>query len=154
VTLQFLLYSKLTVTQCTSALNERIQAKPTKTRHELDGHIEKGGYFSLAVTLPVFLRLKRTTRMRGRIQRESGQTIIRGYVPDGVSPQWRRIIGVVLAILGLIILFSGQLIMAVVVVIGGVLAYVPMAGDWRNADVLLIEVEKTCKASPRPPKKK
>lgn len=152
--MQFLLYSKLTVTQCTSALNERIQAKPTKTRHDLDGHVEKGGYFSLAVTLPVFLRLRRTTRMKGRIKREGGQTIIRGYVPDGVSPQWQRIIGVMLAILALLILFSGQLVMALVIVVGGLLAYVPMAGDWQNADVLLLEIEKICKASPKPPKKK
>lgn len=152
--MQFLLYSKLTVTQCTNALNERIQAKPTKTRHELDGHIEKGGYFSLAVTLPVFLWLKRTTRMKGRIQREGGQTVIRGYVPDGVSPQWQRIIGGVMAVLAVLILFSGQLVMALAILFGGVLAFVPMSGDWKNADILLIEVEKVCKASPKPPKKK
>ncbi len=149
-----MLYTTMTVAQCSSALVERIEAKPTKTRVDLDGRVEKGGYFSLAVTLPTVVRLKRTTRMKGRIFRESGQTVIRGYVPDGVSPQWQRILAGILGLLATLVLLNGELVLALIVLAGGVLAYVPMAGDWKNSDILLIEIEKACKASPRPKKKK
>jgi hypothetical protein len=35
----------------------------------------------------------------------------------------------------------------------GLAAFIPMHGDYINSDVLLIEVERTMKASPKPPKR-
>lgn len=152
--MQFVLYTEMTVAQCSRAINDRLQAKPTKTRHAVDGWVEKGGRFSIAVTLPVFARIKRTTRLKGHMKRESGQTVIRGYVPDGVDPQWQRILAALLVAVVALITLSGQLVLGLAILGGSVLAFVPMAGDWKNSDILLIELEKTCKASPRPKKKK
>lgn len=152
--MQFVLYTEMTVAQCSRAINDRLQAKPTKTRHAVDGWVEKSGRFSMAVTLPVFARIKRTTRLMGVMKRESGQTVIRGYVPDGVEPQWQRIIGIIIVLVVGGILINGQLVLALAILAGSVLAFVPMAGDWKNSDLLLIELEKTCKASPKPRKKK
>jgi hypothetical protein len=133
-------------------LNERMDVKPTKTRAEIKGWTKKDGQFSIAITLPVLLRIKRTTRMSGSATRESGSTVIRGYVSDGVSPRWQRVIFLVLIAMCLAMVLAQQFFLAVASLTIGVATYIPMMGDYRNSDVLLIEVERLLKASPRPPK--
>lgn len=150
--MRFVLFTDKSVSQCMRDLNERLGAKGTKSRPELDGWIKKGGIFSVAVTLPVWRRFKRTTRMQGQVDRESGTTVIRGYVSDGVTPKWQRVIFVLLLIACGLILLSGQLLLALVALILGFATFIPMMGDYNNSDILLIELERVLKASPRPPK--
>lgn len=152
--MQFTLYTEKTIPQCSAALNERMQAKPTSTRRELQGWIEKGGRFSLAVTSKVFGSIARTTRLTGVMQREAGITVIRGYVSDGVSPQWQKILAVVLLIVCAILLLGGQAVLALISLLMGGAAYVPFRGDYENSETLLIELERTLKASPKQPAKK
>lgn len=150
--MRFVLYTDLTVSQCMKTLNERIDVKPTKTRPEIKGWTKKDGQFALSVTLPVLLRIKRTTRMSGTTTRESGNTVIRGYVSDGVSPRWQRVIFIVLIVMCLAMMVAQQFFLAVASLTIGVATYIPMMGDYRNSDVLLIEVERLLKASPKAPK--
>jgi hypothetical protein len=137
-----------------SEINERMQAKGTKSRPELHGSIEKGGHFALAVTSRVFRAFKRTTKLTATASRDGGATVITGSVPDGVTPPWQRITLVLLLAVGGLIVLSGQPMLALVVLLMGGLAFIPMIGDYNNSETLLIEVEKILKASPRPPRKK
>jgi hypothetical protein len=150
--MRFTLYTQKTVPQCMSALNERLQAKATATRPELGGWIEKGGSFSLSVTSRVAKRFPRTTRLTGKAQRESGVTIVRGYVSEGISPQWLRVLFGVMLVVAVGLLLVDEPLLAVITFVFGGIAYIPLRGDYVNSDVLLLEVERTLKATPRPPK--
>lgn len=152
--MQFELFSQMTQTQCLRALTERLQAKPTRSRPELDGWIDKSGAFSLAVTSKVARFFPRTTRLSGTVERESGLTVIRGYVADGVNPYWLRVLYGVLLLATLGLVATDQSLLALVAFGGGLVAYVPLRGDYVNSDVLLIELEKTLKAAPTPPRRK
>ena len=152
--MRFVLFTNLTVSQCMKSLHERMDAKPTKTRPELQGWIEKGGRFSVAVTTTVIGRFRRTTRLNATAARESGMTVIRGYVSDGVSPRWQRILFAVLVVATVLMVLSNQILLAAAVLVLGAAMYIPMMGDYKNSDLLLIEVEKAFKASPYPPKSK
>lgn len=152
--MNFKLYTEKTIPQCAAALNERMQAKPTSTRPELAGWIEKGGRFSLAVSSRVFGTITRTTRLSGVMQRDSGVTVIQGYVSDGVTPQWQKILGVMLVLVCVILLLAGQAVLALVSLLVGVAAFVPFRGDYENSETLLIELERTLKASPKMPGRK
>lgn len=151
--MRFVLYTDKTVSQCMNALNERMQAKPTKTRPELGGYIEKSGTFSLTIKTKVVGRFPRRTRLNATAKREKGVTVINGYVADGITPQWLRILGGIVLLVCAVLIFSGQPMLALVTILFGVIFYIPMRGDYVNSDLLLIEVEKTLKASPKPPKK-
>ncbi len=133
-------------------LNERMEVKGSKSRPELDGWIKKGGLFSIAVTMPVLFRFTRTTRLHAQAEREGGITVIRGYVSDGVTPKWQRVIFILLLVVCGLILFSGQLLLALVALILGIATFIPMMGDYKNSDLLLLEIERVLKASPKPPK--
>jgi hypothetical protein len=152
--MQFELYSQMTIAQSMRAIAERMAAKPTSTRPELDGWVEKSGTFSLAVTSKIGRYFSRTTRLSGTVERESGLTVIRGYVSDGVSPYWMRVLYGVLIVVTLGLLAAGEPLLALVALGGGLAAYIPLRGDYVNSDLLLIEIEKTLKASPTPPRKK
>jgi hypothetical protein len=152
-TMRYVLFTDKTVAQCLRDLNERLQAKGTKTNPELGGWIDKKGAFALTVTSKVFRRFSRKTRLTGQINRDSGTTVIRGYVSDGVSPEWMRIMAIGLLIISGALAFSGQYMVALMVIGLGLVAYIPLRGDYLNSDTLLIAVEKTLKATPKPPKK-
>ena len=153
--LRFTLFTEKSVSQCMRTLQERMEVKATKTRPAINGWAErKTGKFSITVTLPVFWRIKRTTRLNGEAKRERGVTVIDGYVSDGVSPHWQRILFGVLFIVCVLLIVTGQALLAVLSLVVGVAAFVPMIGDYKNSDVLLIEVERHLKASPNPPKSK
>lgn len=134
------------------ALNERLQAKGTKTRPDLEGWIEKGGKFSLAVTSIVAWRFRRTTRLSGIILRDGAATVIRGKVSGGVAPEGLRVLVGALVIVFVALVITGNPMLALVTLIFGGLSYVPLRGDFVNSETLLIEVEKTLGATPRPPK--
>jgi hypothetical protein len=151
--MRFVLFTDKTVSQCTSAINERINAKGSKSRPELDGWIEKGGIFSVSVTSNVFRRFPRTTRLSAKAERDGKITIIRGAVAGGIGPKGLRILVVFLLIVSMAIMISGQPMLTLVVFIVGGLALLPLHGDYINSEILLIEVERALKASPIPPKK-
>lgn len=151
--MRYVLFTEKTVAQCLRDLNERLQAKGTKSNPELGGWIDKKGSFSLTLTSKVGGRFSRTTRLTGHIKRDSGTTTIRGYVADGVSPEWMRIMGVGLLVVAGLLVFSGQFLIAVVAIMVGLVASIPLRGDYVNSDELLIALEKTLKATPKPPKK-
>jgi len=151
--MHFVLYTSKTVSQCVRDMTERMQAKPTKTRPELKGYIEKSGIFAIALTAPVIGPIKRTTRLKASAERERGTTIIKGYVSDGISPYWARILFLVMSVVVVLMILAGRPELALITVIFGAIIYIPLRGDYINSDVLLIEVEKTLKASPKPPKK-
>lgn len=151
--MQFVLYSDMTIAQCMSALNERMHAKGTKSRPELNGWTEKKGSFSLSVSSKVLGRFNRRTRLNGHAARDKGITVIRGSVSDGVNPGALRLLGIALAVLVVMMFFIGEPMIGLLAVIFGVIAYVPLRGDYVNSDLLLIEVERTLRANPKPPKK-
>jgi hypothetical protein len=152
--MHFTLYTSKTVTQCARDLTERLEAKPTKTRPALGGWVEKKQRaFSVTITAPVIARIKRTTRLTASFERERGTTVIQGHVSDGVSPFWTRVLLGVVFLLALLLLIAGEVMLALVLVLFAGAAYIPLHGDYINSDSLLIEVEKTLKASPKPPKK-
>lgn len=151
--MRFILYTDKTVAQCMSALNERMQQKGTKARPELHGWIEKSGSFSISMTSRVAQRFPRTTRLNGQAKREGGTTVVRGFVSDGVSPQWLGILSVMVLVICVIMILQGQPMLALLSVIFAGLFYIPMRGDYLNSDVLLLELERTLKATPTPPKK-
>ncbi len=149
--MQFILFTEKTTNQCMKALHERIQATETKSRPALEGWIEKNGSFSIALSRRVIGKFRRTTRLRGSAERDKGVTIIRGFVPNGVSRNWLLIIGAAVAALTIFMVTQGQLLSGIVIVIAGLLIIASLWGDYRNHDILLYELEKTLKAKPAPP---
>ncbi len=148
--MHFVLFTNKTTNQCMKALHERMQAPETKTRPALDGWIEKSGSFSLSISRRVIGKFKRKTRLRGTADRENGVTVIRGFVPEGVNKTWLTVIGVVVGALAAFMFLSGQLVFAIVAVLGGGAIMISLWGDHRNHDLLLYELEKTLKAKPAP----
>ncbi len=149
--MQFILFTEKTTHQCMKALHERIQATETKTRPALEGWIEKNGSFSIAMSRRVVGNFKRTTRLRGSAERDKGVTVIRGFVPEGVSRNWLMVIGGAVALLAIFMVTQGQLLPAIVIAVVGALIVASLWGDYRNHDILLYELEKTLKAKPAPP---
>lgn len=148
---KFELYTTRTVRQCMSALTDRLEAKPTKTRPALDGTIEKGGKFKISVRQPVANNFHRTTRLRGIAKRENGVTVIRGYVPNGVA---RNRIGVIIgstALVGVFFMINGSLVPGIIATVLGAALYVPLVGDYNNREILLKELQKATKAKQTPP---
>jgi hypothetical protein len=149
--MRFTYYSEKTVAQCMSALNARLQQKGTASRPGLEGWVEKNGNFSLAVSTPVVLRFSRTTRLRGKVERLGGVTVIKGQVADGLSPRERIVISGALALVGLFIILSGSFIFGAVVVAAAGLLNIPLMGDYQNSEILKDEVRRTLKAKTTPP---
>jgi hypothetical protein len=151
---RFTLFTDKTVAQCNSAINERLQAPATSSRPGLDGWVEKSGKFSLAMTTAVIGRFTRTTRLDAQVERESGQTVIRGTVADGVGPQGQIVILLGMVLVSIMLFVQGQTVLGIIALIAGFVLYMSFRGDYENSDRLLMEVEKTLKATPKPPKGK
>lgn len=150
--MRFVLYTEKTVSQCMTAINERMHVKATSTRPALDGWVEKGGAFSLSLTAPVIGGLTRRTALKAQAERESGITIIRGTVPSGVPREGQAVIFVALMFVALTIIAGGNLLFGLLLIPAAAFLYVPLHGDYLNSEVLLDEVQKTLKAKPTPPK--
>lgn len=150
--MRFILFTDKKVLDCVSAINERLQAPASGSRPGLDGWIEKRGSFALAIDSPVLGRFVRQTRLEALVEREGDTTVIRGQVPGGASPgQQRLLIGGVIALCAFMLIQGEALVAMLAAVMGGIL-YIPLRGDYDNSEKLLIEVERTLKASPKVPK--
>jgi len=150
---KFTLYSEKTPAQCISALNERLQGRGGK--YNLNGWTEKGGKFALSLETPIFSpplpRVRRRTELRGIVEKEGGVTVIRGIVPDGVTPVGRVWVYGALFIAGIFIVLAKQLLVALMLIPLGVALYIPMKGDYVNCELLLNEVQRILKARYTPP---
>lgn len=151
--MRFTLYTEKSLTDAVKTLSDRIQAKQN-SKNGVRGNVAKNGEFSLWVSCKVAYMFKRTTTMNGKIGKEGGNTVIQGFVPDGMSPYWMTISGVVWAVVCLGFLLIGEPTPAILGVGVGLFAGFSLRGDYRNSESLLIDIEKTLKASPKPPKKK
>jgi hypothetical protein len=134
-----------------TALNERMEQKPTKARPEIDGYIEKGGKFALSVTSDVVSKFRRTTQMRGRADRENGFTIIEGHFSAGVSRQRIGIIIAAVAFVGLVMIVNVKTFPGIITALLGAGLYIPLVGDYNNSEILLKELKKATKARDKPP---
>ncbi len=150
--MEFIYYSDKTVRQCQSALTDRMEANPTKARPAMDGHIEKGGKFSLSVTTPVGGRFYRKTKLRGTMTRESGTTIIQGHVPAGVPRDRIGIIMAIAIVVGVLMVLAGGGIFGILIAMLGVVLYIPLVGDYNNSEILLKEVKRATNGKDKPPK--
>lgn len=151
--MRFTLYTEKTVSQCMKALNERMEAKPTKTRLALDGEVpKKGGKFALAVTSKVAALFNRKTRLKGTVRRESGMTIIEGYVSHGVPRERARWIVLAMVAVGVMMLATGNGLPGLLATAFGLGLYIPLVGDHHNSAYLIKELKRATKAKDKPPK--
>lgn len=149
--MRFTLYTDKTIPQCMTVLNERLQAPRAPVTGWVD---KKAARFSLSVTTHLMrgMPLQRVTRLDAECARESGLTVIRGSVSEGVPPRVQPYILWATGIVSVLLLLSTQIAVAVGVLVIGVLLYRMLHADWLNSDKLLLEVERTLKASPKRPK--
>ncbi|HLU09938.1 MAG TPA: hypothetical protein VK003_09750 [Oceanobacillus sp.] len=150
--MRFTLYTDKPVSQCMSAITERLHVKGTSTRPGIDGWVDKKGIFSMGVSSPVIGKLHRKTYLRAKIERENGVTIIKGDVPTGASPQGQLVVFGALALVALVLIVSGSMLLGLIIIPFAAILYIPMKGDYHNSEFLLNEVQKTLKAKPTPPK--
>jgi hypothetical protein len=151
--LRFVLYTDKSVSQCMTALNARMQARASGSRGVLDGWVEKDGRFSLSTSCTVIRRFRRRTHLRATASRDEGYTVIRGYVPDGVSHQGQVVIFGALLLVGVVLVASGYLLPALIAVFATGALYIPLTGDRINSAILMGEVQRTLGAKATPPKK-
>lgn len=151
--MRYILYTDRTVAQCLSALNERMEAKATSTRPAMDGWIEKGGKFSLAVSTKVAGRFSRTTRLSGSLERESGITTIRIDVPGGANDRGQRLSLLAMLVVSALTLLTGELMLGLLLALLGGGFYVLLRGDHQNSEILLRELRSILRAKETPPKK-
>lgn len=150
--MHFILYTEKTVSESLRSITERLQTKGTASRPGLDGWIDKSGMFSISVSAPVIGNIPRRTNLRGKLERENGYTLVRGDVPSGATPAG---IGAMLGGMGLvalILLNSGNSLLAMAVVPIAVILFVIMRGDDKNSEYLLDELMKMLRAKETPPK--
>lgn len=150
--MRLILYTDKTVSQCMTALTERMQAKATKTRPGIEGWVEKKGSFSISVTQPVLRFFRRTTRLSGQAERHSGYTMITGRVAEGASRRTLILIYVAMLIAAVALIVTGNTLLGAALFPVALLIYVPLAGDYENSEVLIGELQKTLKAKFQPPK--
>jgi hypothetical protein len=150
--LQFVYYTEKTVPQCLSALNERMNAKASSTRPAMDGWVEKNGQFSIGVSTDVAGRFRRSTYLRGKLEKLGPYTAIKCNVSNGATRENLVVIFVAMALTALALIASGNILMALIVLPVGSAFYVPLTGDYHNSEVLLSEIQKTLKAKTTPPK--
>jgi hypothetical protein len=129
-----------------TALNERLQAKGTKSRPGMDGWVEKKGRFRIGVTTKVIRFFPRTTYLSGQAERQSGYTLITGNVAAGAS--WRTMLLVFVGILiaAGILISSGNTLIGTVLIPAAFFFSIPMIGDDQNSEYLIGELQKTLKA--------
>ncbi len=143
------LYTEKTVAQSLSALTERLSSAGKR----LDGWVEKNGSFSISTSTPIIGKISRRTRIHGKIEKGAGITTVTVHVPSGADSRGQIMIFIAVGMMALILLASGNLALALVLGFAGVALYIPLAGDHRNSPVLIGEVQRTLKATTKPPKK-
>jgi hypothetical protein len=133
-----------------SALTERLNTRGGKN---LEGWVEKSGNFEVSLSTPLIGRISRRTRLHGKAERQAGVTTVTLNVASGSDRSGQIIIFVAVAAIGIFLLASGQLVPALAVIFAGLALYIPLAGDNKNSPLLVSEVQRTLKASSKPPKK-
>lgn len=151
--MQFEWYTEKTVSQCMKELAGRMNEPGTSRRPPLDGWVEKGGKFALAVSSKVGGRFTRKTRLHGQVVRESGVTVVRGSVPSGATREGQAIAFGAMLLVGMFIMANGDFMLGLVAAFMGAVLYFIMAGDSQNSETLLKELRKALNAKERPPKK-
>lgn len=151
--MRFVWYTEKTVAESIRAINERSGLKATANRPSLETRTEKGGKFTLVASSKVFGRFLRTTYLNGTLEREGGVTVVRGTVTRGVSQDNQWIVIGAVVIVGLLLLFNGDLMFGILAVILGAALYIPLRGDYENSEFLLKELRSILKAKETPPKK-
>lgn len=151
--MRFVLYSEKTVAQCLTSINARMHVKGTGSRPTLDGWVEKNGAFSISMSAPVIGKFARRTALKAKVERQSGLTVIRGSVSNGVSREGQAIIFVALALVAVLMISQGNALFGFLLIPFAAYLYIPLHGDYLNSAVLIDEVQKTLKAKPKPPKK-
>lgn len=151
--MRFVMYTEKTVAQCAAAIRERLEVKETASRPAMQGWVNKSGEFSISVTSNVIWNFSRRTNLSGKAERESGITVIRGLVADGVGREGQLVIFVALVLVGFILMARGNALLAILAVGAGAVLYIPLVGDRQNSEVLMKELRTILKAKDRPPKK-
>lgn len=149
--MRFTLYTEKTVNQCMKSIAERMEAKPTKKRLAMDGKIQKkGGKFAIAVSSKVAAMFNRKTRLKGTARRESGMTIIEGYVSHGVPRERARLVVLAMIAVGVMMLLSGNGFPGLLATAFGLALYIPLVGDHHNSAYLIKELKRATKAKDKP----
>lgn len=151
--MRFVLFTDKKINECVAAINERLKMPGTATRPALAGRVDKKGHFALALSGTVLGRFTRQTWLEAQMERDGTTTVIRGDVASGASPAQQRVILIGVLVVSLFILAQGEVLLALLMVLAGGVLYIPLRGDYENSERLLIEVERTLKASPKPPKR-
>ena len=151
--MQFLMHTDKSVAQAMKGINERLHAPGTKSRPQLDGWVEKNGKFAMAVTTQVYGRFPRKTYLRGKAERDSGTTVIRGNVPGGLPRNRQIVVFVMLAVVALILFSQGNAILAIVAILSTAALSIPFQGDFNNSEILLTELQRALQAQFTAPKK-
>lgn len=146
------LYTEKTIPQSLNAISERLHQKGTSTRLAMDGWIEKSGTFAVSVTTPVIGKFNRTTRLSGKLERQSGITVMNANVASGVDSRGRMIIIGALVVIAVALVLSGNPVLGAVLIPASFWIYVPLKGDYHNSAVLIGEIQKSLKARSTPPK--
>jgi hypothetical protein len=149
---RFVMYTDKTVAQALEAITERLHTKGTRTRPQLDGGVEKSGRFTIEVKTRVYGRFPRKTVLRAQAERESGTTIVRGTVPGGLSRRHQLLVFAIMVIIAGIGWGQGSALLAGVAVIAGAAFFIPLQGDYENAEILLTELQRALQAKFTPPK--
>ena len=151
--MRFELLTHMTVTECSKAVRERLQAS-----RQLEGWTDKDGGFSLAVSSKVARVFSRTTHLQADMERDKGVTTIKGYVSTGVAPRGRMMIVAVMLLAGFFLIVSGYGLPGIIAILTGPIFLIPLAGDYTNSETLLKEVRRTLRARegspPKPATKK
>lgn len=145
-----LLYTDKTVGQCMSAITERLGTRGSKN---MEGWVEKNGNFEMSIATPVIGKIERRTRLHGKAEREAGITTVSINVPSGTDRSGQVIIFVAITAISIYLLTQGLLVPALAVLFAGIALYIPLAGDHKNSPALVSEVQRTLKATNKPPKK-
>jgi hypothetical protein len=148
---RFRLQTEMTVRQCITAIIERMEQAPTKTRPELNGHIEKDGKFTLLVTSQVANSFNRTTRLYGTAEQTGKVTVIEGYVSAGVPYDRIWIVIAAVVFVGLIMFSNGNSLLGLATVFMGFALYIPLVGDYNNSEILLKELKRVTKGKDKAP---
>lgn len=148
--MHFELYANKTVKQCLSDINARFQEKESKSRPGISGYTEKSGEFHL-YTATTVLGLRRTTHLRGSMEKVKDITVLRGYVSSGVQKEQAYVIMATMTVIALAMLLLGQAVFGIIIMVVAVIGYVPLVGDYHNSHYLLKELRRITGAKDKPP---
>lgn len=146
-------YTEKTIPQCLAALNERMQVKGTSSRPGLEGWVEKNGTFSLSVTTPVIAKFERTTTLHGKLTKGDGHTVVEINVSEGADRRGIILMFGAVAVIVLVLIASGNVLFALLLLPVAAYLYIPMRGDHENSASLVSDVQRALKTRATPPKR-